>query len=962
MLAWHRHYSGYTSSEGDPAVWRKSRYRAPIHVRHLAANAQVSREDLVNPTTFPSSFIYIPEHSLKLRFISRRTSLLASFESRNFHMLSFPVRHHAGLQYRKQYRMQAVILAKPSLRSCRSSRPLTFLQASCSDRTLAGRTWSNQTRNLTVSRQSQEQPKPGLQPLVADDAIILSKQAYSQAKYVGGLRELLRAHGEALRPKESTLSDVALEDALESVAAKRKLGQRYKRAERRLRDTFPGRSLQEVIGELEPIAHFRSGKPEPIVDQSTKEVLRALGLVTGEGQDKQKQVPRPRKSLVRKTGGIRTRIRRLSGTPRGPGRIRKVSSSRLKTPLIRKMGSSNEDNPPALDSSLAHEVTLENFAFEPLEVERSKVPQLSHDLSRVLFNPGVYQLQDPRSRVWNFDPYLGNLMPVSEFNYDALNKYITSSEDATLREVASQHDKRYIGSTSSMSGVLSHFHFLLSAWRELTLDNLSRGFKDDGYQFTKIQRGPTAIFLKYKDGVYAVDADKEFDSANILMSLGRSMEKLLTNDKEEFERYRKTHSAGNGMQVQPSEPEAYHYSELGQFLIRSQLDAHDPRLPGTGMFDLKTRAVAAVRMMVRKHEQGTGYQIKERYGTWESYEREYYDMMRSAFLKYSLQVRMGRMDGIFVAYHNTERLFGFQYIPLSEMDLALHGQTDPTLGDREFRFSVKLLSEIFNAATERFPKQSLRFHFEAREATKLQPPHMYIFAEPVSDAEIVEIQNSKKEEIAAFENRIFNPEKAHVSRRRTEHDAEREEADISESDKEATALPSDAPNGVTEQAPAGRKSNAADVKFLESIMGVDIHEAIKEQVPAKKPASQPEAEPVVNKPLLGWRLNLTNFVNKLPVSRPQDLQETDSWSVQYTLTPFSEAMTQRNYMLCKNRRKTALDAPQDESVRYYVRRLMSMSEEGAEWRRKLDEYDAQRERVVLYNNHLSGDKTDSKKR
>lgn len=33
-------------------------------------------------------------------------------------------------------------------------------------------------------------------------------------------------------------------------------------------------------------------------------------------------------------------------------------------------------------------------------------------------------------------------------------------------------------------------------------------------------------------------------------------------------------------------------------------------------------------------------------------------------LKYSMQVRIGMMDGIFLAYHNTKRLFGFQYIPL----------------------------------------------------------------------------------------------------------------------------------------------------------------------------------------------------------------------------------------------------------------------------------------------------------
>lgn len=39
-------------------------------------------------------------------------------------------------------------------------------------------------------------------------------------------------------------------------------------------------------------------------------------------------------------------------------------------------------------------------------------------------------------------------------------------------------------------------------------------------------------------------------------------------------------------------------------------------------------------------------------------------MTRSAFLKYSMQVRIGDMDGIFVAYHNTARIFGFQYISL----------------------------------------------------------------------------------------------------------------------------------------------------------------------------------------------------------------------------------------------------------------------------------------------------------
>ena len=47
--------------------------------------------------------------------------------------------------------------------------------------------------------------------------------------------------------------------------------------------------------------------------------------------------------------------------------------------------------------------------------------------------------------------------------------------------------------------------------------------------------------------------------------------------------------------------------------------------------------------------------------------------MRAAFLKYSFQARIGNMDGIFVAYHNTARIFGFQYLPLEEMDERLYG-------------------------------------------------------------------------------------------------------------------------------------------------------------------------------------------------------------------------------------------------------------------------------------------------
>lgn len=397
-------------------------------------------------------------------------------------------------------------------------------------------------------------------------------------------------------------------------------------------------------------------------------------------------------------------------------------------------------------------VSSRGLQVDPIETERVPIPSLSYGLERVLFNPGVYCLQDPRSRVYNFDPYLSQIMPIQEFDFNALKQYVTSSKDTTLIRIAKEHGKKYTGSTSSMTSMLSHFHYLLSSWREIDTSMLSRTIQPDSVQFTRLMRGPAAVFLHWKDGAYAIDADKEFDTANILSMLGKSMEKLLTLPTEEYERYRHVNSDQITEEERNAE-EAFHYTGFGDFMMRSQLDAYDPRIPGTGTFDLKTRAVVSIRMDARGFHKGLGYEIRKRFGQWESFEREYYDMIRSAFLKYSLQVRMGRMDGIFVAFHNTQRIFGFQYIPLEEMDLALHGTSNKSLGTKEYLLSLKLLNDVLDRATKRFPEQSLRIHFETR--TSVGAPFMYIFAKPVTKEDIDEVQNAGKSSIEAFEKEML---------------------------------------------------------------------------------------------------------------------------------------------------------------------------------------------------------------
>lgn len=100
-----------------------------------------------------------------------------------------------------------------------------------------------------------------------------------------------------------------------------------------------------------------------------------------------------------------------------------------------------------------------------------------------------------------------------------------------------------------------------------------------------------------------------------------------------------------------------HLPQTTLALTRSQLDCRNEYLPGNGTFDIKTRAVVAVRQDRLNHavsvdvspvtssslkipeKNAAGYQIRSQRGAYESFEREYYDLIRSAFLKYQYACR-----------------------------------------------------------------------------------------------------------------------------------------------------------------------------------------------------------------------------------------------------------------------------------------------------------------------------------
>lgn len=628
---------------------------------------------------------------------------------------------------------------------------------------------------------------------------------------------------------------------------------------------------------------------------------------------------------------------------------------------------------PAEESSPTPATSVDGFRtttpsqlhITPLDIPQPRVPYLQYGLDRVLFNPGVYQLQDQVSRVYNFDPYLQNIMPNVEFDFDSLKEYKTSSKDEALAKIAKEHGNKYIGSTSSMTSALGHFHFLLSNWRPLNFGMLSNDFVAESSkalpkQLTQINRAPAAFFLRWKNGTYAIDADKEHDHANVLMLLGKSMELLLTLPKSEFERYRKS-DPRKVTEDQRTAPESYQYTTMRDFLMRSQLDAYDPRLPGNGAFDLKTRAVVSVRMAADDHEPMTGYELYTQQGRWCSYEKEYYDMMRSTMLKYMLQARMGRMNGIFVAYHNVERMFGFQYLPIADMDRGLHGQTDPSLGDQEFRASLDMLNEVLNAATAKFPEQSLRVHFETKEAEpgdNGMPTALHVFAEPMSEEECDKIQDSQKAKIAEWERTVMG-----------KNVAEAEDAQVTNLSADEVLNPDFSNEVVQDDATSGLEDETTVVDEEENATIASWeHDAqayppsllpSNEEVAAQDASTAPfdnscsnadpqflntlaASDPDELKPLFYATIITQSSINGDVRERPQNLTSEDEWTIdyilkEYNITPhqwavYEDLKARRRVVYANNEEEEGVVKEESSFLNF----LRSMSEKGRAIRKAKD--------------------------
>lgn len=325
-------------------------------------------------------------------------------------------------------------------------------------------------------------------------------------------------------------------------------------------------------------------------------------------------------------------------------------------------------------------------------------------------------LRDLRTNVYNFDPRLQHIVQPDRFNYDCLPRFVAPYQDTNLHQLARSLGARFVSSTSSISSTMSMVYYVISHMRQLNLGLLSAAFAEESRSFTVMTRAPTSVILRpHGDGIRSVVAEKIDSVDNVLSHLGQSLERLLTCGPEEFARMLQDHPEP----YQSKGLDGYAHTKAGALLVRSQLDCHDPRLPRR-TFDLKTRATLPIRMDIANYRQHLDYRLHSPHGLFGSYEREFYDMCRSALLKYNFQVRLGNMDGIFVAYHNTAEIFGFQYLGREAMDECLYGN-EPT-GDAAFRLIARVYNDLLELIVPQYGEDAvLRLTFSVSKTGSVPP-------------------------------------------------------------------------------------------------------------------------------------------------------------------------------------------------------------------------------------------------
>lgn len=114
----------------------------------------------------------------------------------------------------------------------------------------------------------------------------------------------------------------------------------------------------------------------------------------------------------------------------------------------------------------------------PLRVleQRGEPARLGYGLDRILFNPGVAWLQDPRTKHYNYEPQLRKVSPFELGNDEPPSLLPIQETVNRVQQKEEGRDVQYLASSFALAGALSHLFFLVMGWAYPNFAAFGQGF------------------------------------------------------------------------------------------------------------------------------------------------------------------------------------------------------------------------------------------------------------------------------------------------------------------------------------------------------------------------------------------------------------------------------------------------------------------------------------------------------
>jgi len=373
---------------------------------------------------------------------------------------------------------------------------------------------------------------------------------------------------------------------------------------------------------------------------------------------------------------------------------------------------------------LMKELNYKSFPIKiletPDEIKNRQIPSLKNGLEHVIQNDCLLT-RDALNSIIGMDVanFYSNIPLAEEIDFNQIGEYTKPSNDKILTSLAAKKACEYIMSTSTITNLLVHTDYLLTSFKSPVYQGLSHEYSDQPLRFIISTRKPNSAFatlVSTKPRIIAIDNDGElFDNKRVIfMTMGKYLEAMLTHTKADFDR--KFLIKNKRLRLPSDKPsnDYFSYMHAGKIILRSQIDSGMMQNGKLRKIEIKTRAVTPQRYDSRNYKDYTDYHLIKDIGILESYEREYYDLIRGGFMKYVHQMEIGDMDSVIIAYHNTKEIFGFEHFKRSHLEKRVYGTEE--LAHICFRSSLLLTQNIFDyifSQEELVPGNTLKIGFYA---------------------------------------------------------------------------------------------------------------------------------------------------------------------------------------------------------------------------------------------------------